>query len=71
MVNNVRFMISEEGLASGPGTRLDYSRALVAEFYSSERGQRKLLTQTSGQGEGRAPPSLSKGAIYIFNWLLQ
>ena len=42
----------------------------VAEFYSSKRGQRKLLTQTS-EGGWRAPPSLSKGAIYFFNWLLQ
>ena len=30
MVNNVRFVISEEeDLASGPGTRLDHSRAFV------------------------------------------
>ena len=30
MVNDVAFVISEEeDLTSGPGTRLDYSRALV------------------------------------------
>ena len=33
MVNDVGFMISEEDLTSGPGTRLDHSSALVAEFY--------------------------------------
>ena len=28
-VNNVRFLLSEEDLASRPGTRLDHSRAFV------------------------------------------
>ena len=44
----------------------------VAEFYYTEKGQRKLLTLTSEWG-GRVPPSLvlEKGVIYFFNWLLQ
>ena len=29
MVNNVGFMISEEDLASGPGTRIDHSRTFL------------------------------------------
>ena len=29
IVNSVRFIISEEDLASGPGTKLDHSRAFV------------------------------------------
>ena len=29
MVNDVGFMTSEEDLGSGPGTRLDHSRAFV------------------------------------------
>ena len=29
MVNDVRFLISEEDLASGSGTRLDHSRATL------------------------------------------
>ena len=29
MVNDVGFVISKEDLASGPGTRLDHSRAFV------------------------------------------
>ena len=29
LVNSVGFVISEEDLASGPGTRLDHSRAFV------------------------------------------
>ena len=33
MVNNVRFMISEEDLALGPGTRLDHSRAFVVQSF--------------------------------------
>ena len=34
MVNNVGFVISkEEDLASGPGTRLDHSRAFVLQSF--------------------------------------
>ena len=29
MVNNVRYVISEEDLALGPGTRLDHSKLLT------------------------------------------
>ena len=44
----------------------------VAEFYYSEKGQRKLLTLTSEGGRRVAPSQvLEKGVIYFFNWLLQ
>ena len=69
MVNNVGFVISEEDLALGPGTRLDHSRAFVKQnFIKVKKGQRKLLTYTSERGQ-RVPPlaSLSKGVIYFLN----
>ena len=46
MVNDVRFMISEEDdLASGPGKRLDHSKLLGdRSFITVKRGQRNLLT---------------------------
>ena len=56
MVKEVGFVISEEDLALGPGTRLDHSRALVKQsFIKVKKGQRKLLTQTS-EGGWRVPP---------------
>ena len=51
MVNNIRFMIYEEGdLASGPGTRLHTLRTLCGRSFITLKNDRKLLTQTS---EGR------------------
>ena len=46
MVNDVSFVISEEGnLASGPGTSLDHSRAFVQQSFIKVRtGTEKLLT---------------------------
>ena len=45
MVNGIGFVISEENLALGPGTRLDHSRAFVQQsFIKVSKGQRKLLT---------------------------
>ena len=60
-------MVSEEDLTSGSGTRLDFLRQ---KFYYSEKGQRKLPTQTS-EWDGECPvTSLSKGVLYFFYWLL-
>ena len=45
MVNDVRFVISAEGLASGPETRLDHSEFLCGRsFIKVKKEQRKLLT---------------------------
>ena len=67
-MNDVRFMISEEDLASGPGTRLDHSRTFVWQKFDSEKGQTKLLIETS-EGD-RAPPLTSDTsgikALYVF-----
>ena len=41
MVNNVSLMISEEDLTSGPGTRLDHSRALVQQSFIKVKGDRE------------------------------
>ena len=62
MVNDVRFEISEEdNLASGLGTWFQTLRTSCGRsFITGEKGQRKLLTQTS-EGDGRYPlASLNK-----------
>ena len=57
MVNGVRFVISKEDLASGPGSRLDHTRAVVWQrFYYGEKSQRKLVTETSEVGQRVPPP---------------
>ena len=65
---NVKLMISKEGLSLGPGTRLDHSRAFVQQsFITVEKGQRKLLTQTS-KGGWRMPHSVVlAGELYTFS----
>ena len=55
MVNDVRFEISKEDLASGPG--LITQELLCSSFVKVKKGQRKLLTQTSEEGQ-RVPTSL-------------
>ena len=55
MVNDVRFEISKEDLASGPG--LITQELLCSSFVKVKKGQRKLLTQTS-EGGRRGPTSL-------------
>ena len=56
MVNSVGFVIVEEDLTLGPGTRLNHSRDLYSRvLLKQEKGQRKLLTQTSEGGQ-RVPP---------------
>ena len=37
MVNGVRFLISKDDLASGPGTRLNHSRAFVYQSFIKVR----------------------------------
>ena len=45
LVNHLGLMISEEDLASGQGTRLDYAEFLCGRsFLTVKKGQRKLLT---------------------------
>ena len=51
---HVGFMISEEDLASGSGTRLDHAELFCGRSFISEKTQRKLLTQTS-EKEGGGP----------------
>ena len=67
MVNGVRFMISKENLTSGPETRFAHRALVWQKFYYSEKGQRKLLTQTSEGAESALLSSVSKGAIYFLN----
>ena len=56
-VDNLRFVISEEDLALGPGTGLDHSTAFVWQsFIKVKKGHRKLLTQKSVGGG--VPPLL-------------
>ena len=52
MVNDVGFVISKEDLASGPGTRLDHSRAFVWQsFIKVRKGTEKVLTKKNVQLE--------------------
>ena len=71
-MNGVGSLISkEDDLALGPG--LITQELLCSRVLSKyEKRQRKLLTPTSEEGQ-RVPPlvSLSKGAVYFLNWLLQ
>ena len=64
MVNGVRFLISKD-LVSGPGliTQVLLCSRVLLKY---EKGQRKLLTQTSEGGQ-RVPPliSVSKGVMYF------
>ena len=41
MVNDVRFMISEEDLTSGPGTSLDHSRVFVEKGFIKVKRDRE------------------------------
>ena len=71
MVNSVRIMISKD-LASGPWTSLDHSRAFVLQsFIKVWKGTEEATDIDIRRGMENAPlASLSKGAIYLFNWLL-
>ena len=73
MVNDVRFVISEEDLALGPGTRLVNSRVFVYQsFIKVKKGTEDASGIDIRRGMESAPlTNLSKGVIYFFNWLLQ
>ena len=65
MVNGVRFMISEEALTLGPGTRLDHSSFCVAEFYKIRKGTEKASDIGIRRGQKEHPlASVSNGIIY-------
>ena len=67
MVNGVRFLISKEDSASGPGTRLDHSRAFVLQnFIKVRKGAEKAYDIDIRRGtENASLTSVSKGVIYF------
>ena len=57
-MNDVGFIISEEDLASGPGTRLDHSRAFVQQsFIKVKRDRERSDTDIRRGTEGASPAS--------------
>jgi len=69
-VNNVRFVISD--LASGPGTRLDHSRAFVWQsFIKVRKGTEKTSDITSEGGQRGLPSLVLQGVIYFLKLVLQ
>ena len=72
MVSDVRFMNSEEDLASGPGTRLDHLRALEQQsFIRIQKGTEKASDIDIRKEMQSAPlASVSKGVIYIFKLVI-
>ena len=69
MVNDVRFVISEEDLAPGPGARLDHSRAFVYLSFIKVRKSLENASDIDIRREMESAPlaSVSKGVIHIFN----
>ena len=66
-MNDVRFVISKEDLASGPGTRFDHSKAFVYQtLIKVKKGQRKLLTETSEGGQRVYPLLVLARELYSF-----
>ena len=57
-MNDVRFVFSEEkDLASGPGTRLDHSRAFVWQsFIKVRKGTEKASDNDIRRGDGECLP---------------
>jgi len=71
-VNGIGFMISEEGLALGSGTSLDYSELLCGRSFITVKGTEKASDVDIRRGMESAPlANLSNGVIYFFSWLLQ
>ena len=67
-MNDVGFVISkEEDLASGPGTRLNHSRAFVYQSFNKVLKETENASDTDiRRGMKNAPlASLSKRAIYL------
>ena len=73
MVNSVRVVISGEDLASGPGTRLDHSRAFVWQsFIKVRKGPEKASDVDIRRGtESALLASVNKRVLYILNRLLR
>ena len=68
---HVGFMISEEDLASGSGTRLDHSKLLCGRSFITVEKDRESFWHRHQNRKGEDPvTSFSKGAVYFFNWLL-
>ena len=68
MVNDVRFVISEEDdLALGPGTRLDHSRAFVWQSFIKVRKRTEKPSDIDiRMGMESAPlSSVTNGVIYL------
>ena len=65
-LNNVGFVISEEDLASGPGTSLDHSRVLCSRVLLKWKRDWESFWHKHQKGAESAPlASVSKGVIYI------
>ena len=57
MVNGVRFLISKEDSASGPGTRLDHSRAFVLQNFIKVRKETEKVSDIDiRKGMESCPP---------------
>ena len=69
MVNSVRFVISEEDLASRPGTRLDHSRAFVEQSFIKIRKGTEKASDIDIRREmvSASLTSVSKGVIYFLS----
>ena len=59
MVNNVRFMISEEDLASGPETRLDHSSLLYGKSFITVKRDRESFWHKYQEVDGECPLALA------------
>ena len=71
-MNGIGFMISEEDLALGSRTRLDYSELLCGRSFITVKGTEKTSDVDIRREIESAPlTNLSKGVIYFFSWLLQ
>ena len=73
-MNGVGFVISRRRFSFGtnPVPGLAAQEPLCNRvLLKCEKGQTKLLTSTSEGGQGTLLASLSKGARFFLNWLLQ
>ena len=66
-MNDVRFMISKENLASGAGTRLDCSRAFVQQSFVKVRKETEKASDTDiRRGMESAPLLVLARELHIF-----
>ena len=69
-MNDVRFVISEEDLTSGPGTRLDHSGTFVWQSFMKVRKGTENTSDIDSRRRWTVSTHLasaSKGVIYLFN----